>query len=115
MKKVIAYASLALIIVVPVIALAQTSGDIPSFIEKLVGIVNKIIQLLIAVATLVFIYGIIKYIAAGGDPEKTKTARSYIVFSIIGLALILGIWGVATFLTEGLGFKTTIKPTLPSF
>ena len=114
MKKLIAYSSLALIIVVPAIALAQPI-NIENFIgDRLVGIVNKIIQLLIAVATLVFIYGIIKYIAAGGDPEKTKTARSYIVFSIIGLALILGIWGIATFLSCNLGFCNTQVP-IPTF
>jgi hypothetical protein len=95
---------------------APVSTNVSAFFDtKLLGIINAIIKLLIAVATLVFIFGIVRYIAAGGDPEKTKTARSFIVFSIVGLALILGIWGVATFLITGLGFDTTAPSNLPTF
>jgi len=117
MKKLLISSAALALIAFPMLVLAQTSNsNIETFIgEKLVGIVNNIIKLLIAIATLVFIYGIIMYIAAGGDETKMKTARSYIVFSIIGLALILGIWGVATFLVEGFGFDTSTAPTIPDF
>ena len=103
MKKII-YIAAALAI--PVSAIAQV-GKLNQFIENKLGAsVDALITVLIALATLVFIWGIISYIAAGGDETKMKTAKSYIIFSIIGLALILGIWGVAQFLVEGLGFNT---------
>ncbi len=92
--------------------------DIESFFgNTLTGIINRGIQLLLAILTLVFIYGVVMYISASssGDQKKAESARSFIVYSIIGFALVLGIWGVASWLTEGLGFKTTAKPSLPSF
>ncbi len=67
--------------------------------------INSLTIALISIATLVFIYGIITYISAGssGDQQKQKTARSYIIYSVIFFVFILGIWGIAQFLVEGTG------------
>ena len=105
-KKALMHAAILAISFAPLMVLAQTGG-IEDFIEgTLGGIVKAAIQFLMAVATLVFIFGIIKYMTAGGDSEKAGEAKGFIIWSIVGFAAMLGIWGIATFLVEGLGFDT---------
>ncbi|MEK7630676.1 MAG: hypothetical protein AAB417_01425 [Patescibacteria group bacterium] len=113
-KKIFTHAAVLAIALMPLIVAAQAQGgDIKGFITgTLGGIVGALINFLIAVATLVFIFGVIRYIAAGGDAEKVKEARSYIIFAIVGLAAILGIWGIARLLATGIGGSDTNIPTL---
>jgi len=112
-KHLISVATVAGLLL-PALVSAQTTVE--SFLSGTVlGILNAAIRVMVALATLVFIYGVIKYIAAGGDPEATKKARSFIIWSIIGLALIIGIWGVANFLLTGLfGGTVTQGPVIPT-
>lgn len=111
MKKLL-YGSALVLALVPFVAAAQ--NQLETFVTQTIGgTVNALVTVLVAIATLVFIFGIVKYISAAGDPEKMKTARSYIIFSIIALALILGIWGVAQFLLEGTGLNTYTPDRIP--
>ncbi|OGZ56148.1 MAG: hypothetical protein A3J04_00310 [Candidatus Ryanbacteria bacterium RIFCSPLOWO2_02_FULL_47_14] len=108
--------SLALILAVaaPSLALAQP-GNLGTLNRTLLDFLNGAIKVLVALTVLVFIFGVIRYIAAGGDPEATKKARGFILWSVIGFALILGIWGVARFFLVGIfGGDATTIPTVPS-
>jgi len=108
MKKTLLISS-SILALTPIIAFAAAGQEIQDFITDTIGLsVQALITVLVSIATLVFIWGVISYIAAGGDETKMKTAKSYIVFSIIGLTLILGIWGIAAFLREGLGLDRDI-------
>ncbi|MEK7650093.1 MAG: hypothetical protein AAB367_04030 [Patescibacteria group bacterium] len=111
-KKFLTHAAVLAISLAPLAVAAQGTG-IKDFISGTLGdIVGALINFLIAIATLVFIFGVIRYIAAGGDAEKVKEARSYIIFAIVGLAAILGIWGMSRFLVAGLVGEDTSIPTL---
>jgi len=107
--------SLALIFAIAVPSLVLAQGNLPELNKRLLEFVNGAIKVLVALTVLVFIFGVIRYIAAGGDPEATKKARGFILWSVIGFALILGIWGVARFFLQGIfGSDVTTIPTVPS-
>ena len=55
---------------------------------------NQLIGLLFVVATLVFLWGVIRYVIAGGDEDKLKEGRQYIIYGLIGLAVMLAVWGI---------------------
>lgn len=56
---------------------------------------NSIIGLLFTVAFLFFIYGMFKYFfVKGADPKSRTDGRSFIVWGIIGLAVLFSIWGL---------------------
>lgn len=106
MKKFLAFSLPIIAIVVPVAASAQT---ISTFITgTLLPVIDTIIRLLIALATLLFIIGIVRYIFAGGDEEKTKEARRFIIFAIVGLVLIVVIWGVVRIVANSFGTTNTV-------
>ena len=107
--------SLALIFAIAVPSLVLAQGNLPELNKRLLEFVNGAIKVLVALTVLVFIFGVIRYIAAGGDPQATKNARSLILWAVIGFALILGIWGVARFFLVGIfGSESTQIPDVPT-
>ena len=67
---------------------------IGNLITNIQGVMNQLIGLLFVVATLVFLWGVIRYVIAGGDEDKLKEGRQYIIYGLIGLAVMLAVWGI---------------------
>ena len=59
-----------------------------------VDILDPIIGVLLLLATVVFLWGIVKYIFAGDDTEKLKEARQFIMWGIVGLFVMISVWGL---------------------
>ena len=116
-----------LIVFLPSVTLAQDCND-PSFAisnpacqnnetsDGLVGVIAKISDLfkailpvLIAFGVLYFIWGVIQYMIADGEEAKTK-GRDTIVYGIIGLAVIVSIWGLVAILGQTLGLESADAP-----
>ncbi len=103
MKKIIAL-TLAF---VPAFVSAQAITDVNSLTYKLTNIGNTIIQILIAFAVLYIIYNVVRYIMAAEDPEKRKTIGASILWGIVGLFVILSIWGLVNILSNTFRTNTT--------
>lgn len=103
---------LSLLVLVPVLAHAQSIDSAMSKIAQLLGMV---VPILIVLAVIYFIWGVIKYVVSGDEESKAK-GRTMIIYGIIGLAVIVGVWGLVNLLlnTFGLGQGgTVVTPTLP--
>jgi hypothetical protein len=97
MKKFIA----TLVSLVPVIASAQVINDVNSLTLKLTNLGNTFIQILIAFAVIWIIYNVVRFLIVGADnEEKRKAARQSILWGIVGLFVILSIWGLVRILTN---------------
>lgn len=107
MKKIIALIA----VFVPAIASAQPVTDFNSLSFKLSNIGNTIIGLLIALAVIWIIFNVIRYIISADDPEKRKGFGVAILWSIVGLFVILSIWGLVAILSNTFGTSGTIAPT----
>jgi len=73
--------------------LAQTH-TISGILDNLEAVVRQIITLLFVVATAVFLWGIINYVIAGGDEKKLDQAKNYIIYGLIGLFVMVAVWGI---------------------
>ncbi len=80
-----------LAMVMPLMASGQTAITMMTVV---VTGVNILIPLLMFIGVLVFIWGIVNYIPGGGNMEKRKTARGYIIYGLIGLFIMIGFWGI---------------------
>lgn len=97
MKKIIA----AIAVSVPVLASAQQITDVNTLTNKLTNLGNTFIQILIAFAVIYIIYNVVRFLIVGADnEEKRKSARSAILWGIVGLFVILSIWGLVRILTN---------------
>ena len=58
-------------------------------------ILNPVIVLLFALATIFFIWGVIQYvIGSQGDTGKLEKAKSAILYGIIGMFIMASAWGI---------------------
>ena len=112
--KSILKASTILALASPFITLAQVNpgGTIPTgggtnkisnWITAIGGWVQTLAIMLIGVAVLVFFWGIIRYVMAGADEEKRAAGRSLMIYGIIGLFVMVAVWGLVYFLASVLG------------
>ncbi len=98
MKKIIAASIVAF---APALAFAQTAQitDVNSLSNKLINLGNLFTYLLIAAAVIFIIWNIVIYLIKGGsDEEARKKASSSILWGIVGLFIILSIWGLVNIL-----------------
>ncbi len=72
----------------------ENSGidSIEAFIEKIIDIVVMIVTPFIV---LCLIYAGFQYVTAGGDPGKVKKAHAWLLWTVVGAAVILGAWVIA--------------------
>jgi hypothetical protein len=115
MKKFLASAALFLF---PVIAFGQTleaaTGRLPNIINNLTRAANALIPFFLAIAVVVFIYGVIKYILATGADDKA-VARGYIIYGIIGIAVIVSLFGLIRLLQNFVGLTGSETVRVPQF
>ncbi len=62
--------------------------------------INDLIYLLIGFGILVFIFGLVKYVAAGGDEDKISEAKRFILFGLIALFVMMSVWGLVNLLVK---------------
>ncbi|MGB2762556.1 MAG: hypothetical protein WBC21_03390 [Minisyncoccales bacterium] len=100
MKKIISALVLVGFLVLPLGILAYTEPTLPTteLDEALVNITNFMFWLLMAVAVIFLIAAGISFITAGGDPEKVKKARDYVLYALIGVVVGVMAKGLTTFL-----------------
>lgn len=99
----------------PLVALAQSKTTLETIINNSKDIFNLVIGVLFVLATVVFLWGIIQFIAKSGDPEGQKKAKGIMTWGIVGLAVMAAAWGVAQILINFFGAQTTpsfIKPPI---
>ncbi len=89
------------------------AADITSVIGQIMDILNVVIPLLLAVAVVIFLVGVVKYITAGGDEEKRKEARNVMIYGIIGLFVMVAVWGLVNVLVSSFGLEYSRIPTVP--
>lgn len=103
MKKLIA----TIAMFAPAVAFAQNSPvrDFNTLTVKATSIGNTIIGIFIALAVIFIIYNVLMFIMKAGSDDR-KTYQKAILWGIVGLAVILSIWGLVAILTNTFGTTT---------
>lgn len=96
----------------PTLVFAVTTFD--AFLTNIKTQINRIIPIITAIAALVFLWGVVTYIMSAGDEEKRKEARQFIIWGLVGFAIIVGIWGLINIAVNALGIETGGTITPPS-
>ncbi len=66
-------------------------------------ILNSVIPVLFALAIVVFLWGGVKFISSAGDEKARGTGKKMLFYGIIGIAMMVGFWGIVKILTGTLG------------
>jgi hypothetical protein len=114
-KKLVVLSSLGLIIA-PFLAFAQTttgSGSCASQASGTIGyilciagnILNTLIPILIVLGVVYFIWGVLQYVISSNEEDKAK-GKSHMIYGIIGLVVIVALWGLVSILTTTFGLNS---------
>ena len=70
-----------------------------------IGVINTVIvPLIFALAFVVFIWGVINYFFLhGGDEAKRSEGRQFTGWGILGMVVLLSVWGLVNLLLSTLG------------
>ncbi len=76
---------------------------------------NAVIPLLIGLAVTAFVYGIIQFFLNPDNEEKRKAGKSYMLWGVIALFVMVSFWGLVGILSDTFtpGGNTVYMPGLP--
>ena len=102
----------------PMLAFAQSinTNFLTNSLQAISNFINLLIPFIMALALLFFIWGVFKYfVLGGGDEEKQSEGKKFMVYSIMGLVLMLAVWGIVQIVINllGIGGVTTAPQPLP--
>lgn len=96
-------------LLLPQVALAQTFRKFTDVSAMVVGLLNKLFPVLIALALLAFFWGMIKYIAKSGSDDGRKQGREVMVWGVTALFVMVSLWGIIAFMQVAL-FDRVLSP-----
>ena len=74
-----------------------------------VCIINKsVIPLIITLALAMFIWGVVQYVINSDEEAKKAKGRQFMIWGIIGLTVMFGVWGLVKILGTTFGIEYVI-------
>jgi len=71
-------------------------------------ILNVAVELAVVVLFIFLVIGGFKFLASGGDPKATESAKNTLTYAILGLVLLIGIWLILNFIQYFTGIEVTV-------
>lgn len=114
-KKIVTILAILLILIAPVLSLAQepdvNPGSLPTKLENPIGnittvqafigkLLNGAIKLGIPLVALAIIYSGFLFVKAQGKSEEITAAKDALLYSLIGGAILLGAWAISQALLD---------------
>jgi uncharacterized membrane protein YidH (DUF202 family) len=76
------------------------------------SILNTVVPILIALGVVYFVWGVVQYIM-GHEEESKKKGREKMIWGIIGLVVIVAMWGIVGIIQNSFGVSGTYQGTIP--
>jgi len=85
-----------------------------NLIAKIGGWIDSLIPLAVSVALLYFIWGIALFIRNAGDSTAREEGKQHMMWGIVGLFVIISVWGLVLFLNATLDIQNESELVPPS-
>ncbi|MFA6177612.1 MAG: hypothetical protein WC694_01825 [Candidatus Paceibacterota bacterium] len=83
--------------------------DVLCYITKIIS--DSIIPLIFALATIMFIWGVVQFFIINADEEaKREQGKEFMIWGIVALAVMLSVWGLVGILGSTFDLNTSILP-----
>ena len=127
LKKISLIISVLAVLLLPIISLAQVNGATPGspacatnasnigdILCKIGSFISLIIPLLVTLGVIYFVWGVITFIIADGEDARKK-GRGRIIYGLIGLVIIVGIWGIVSIVVNTFGISQSGSGVVPNY
>ncbi|HRH31261.1 MAG TPA: hypothetical protein PK950_01210 [Candidatus Paceibacterota bacterium] len=93
------------------VACSKNFRDFPKIIDYVTcTITRSIIPLLFALALLMFIWGVLKYVIAPDGSDDREEGRWFMIWGIVGLFVMVSVWGLVGLVSNTLEIGTAFPP-----
>lgn len=96
----------------PAITMAQTLGDILVLFTR---IINALMPFIVALAVLFFIWGVFQFVKSAGNEDERTEGRDKMIYGIIGIFVMVSVWGFVNLLDNTFRLDSDYIPPLPTF
>lgn len=118
-SKFVAVSTLTAFLAAPLLALADgiNPAEVQDYADSIIDIINNaLVPLLLAVAFIVFLFGVYKYFIADAEKDtEREEGRKFVLYGIIGFVIILSVWGLVAIVKNTFNLTTSSNPTPPTF
>lgn len=81
-------------------AAPATPTDFKSFIELFLAVLQGFISLMFASLAVGILYGVVLYMINADNEKKRTEIRGYLVYAVVGIAVVMGLWGILALLND---------------
>ena len=80
------------------------TDEFHSFLQKVeAALINPIITLLGLAAFVIFVYGIVEFVAGAGNEEKRSIGQKHMLWGFIGLTIMFGAKAIIAIMADSIG------------
>jgi len=108
MKKYITLGVLSVLTPTVVLAAVNTSSGLGRIVVLVKDFISLLVPVVIAAAVLFFLYGLAKYLWSVAD-EKKSEGKEIMIWGIVGLFVMVSVWGLVNLLSQTLGLDSSIN------
>lgn len=112
-QKNFLYLSLALLAVSPQVSFAAFER-IKTLLRDFKSLLDLVVPIVFALALIFFFYGIAQFIRSAGDTKTLESGKNKMIWGIVGLFVMISIWGIIKYLGDSLGIETNIRNGAPT-
>ncbi len=80
-------------------------------IQTVTYYLNLLIPFLIGLGIFFIIFGVLRYITEAGNEEKRIEARQFVLWGVVGVFIMLSIWGLVNILLGSFGITRQLQST----
>lgn len=111
MKK-ISPTIIAVLTLSPASAFAEVT-DFKSLLQLFIDLLGSLMVFFYMLAFAAFFWGIVLFLLNTGDDTKRQQGKSWMLWSVIALFVMIALWGIIGLITRTLGINPLIIPLLP--
>jgi uncharacterized membrane protein YidH (DUF202 family) len=91
-------------------SVAHAASTFRDLVFLALGILNQVTVVLVALAVVIFIFGVVRYVSKGDSEEERKKGRNLMIWGIIAIFVIVSVWGFVNILANTLNLPTQTPP-----
>ena len=95
------------------VAFAQALQPVRNLVVSLGGIINILVPILIALALVVFFWGLVQYMRAAGGATTKAEGTKVMVAGLVSLFIMVSVWGIINLAQSALGVNPNGGVTIP--
>jgi uncharacterized membrane protein YuzA (DUF378 family) len=70
---------------------------------------SDLATLILAAAVVYFLWGVFHFVKAAGDEKARDSGKQQIIYGIVGIAVMVSVWGLVNFLTDSANLDTSAQ------